>query len=312
MKKKDLYALACVLCFAECSSPASDDIEIVKNLFPVQFNLQLQKETLPFTRSIPSNTVPEPTLPGDENTDKGLEDLCSEIEYVVYDEEDLSVPVRYIQYNIHEEDFGIVYDTLPAGKYQICFLAHQSETTNLAEGIMSFDKLSDTFYTTQSITLDKGQENNADIILQRIVSRIEFKATDPVPEALERFDISISNYPDRINILNGKSLIATESYQLTHLFTPEEKKQIGMIHSFYTFIPPENEKLSVVLTATDAEQNVLRTRTITDIIPQINKIVRYSGILFTPPKPDDAENTFQLSIGNQGKWEDTEEIELTD
>lgn len=77
MKKKDLYALACIFWFAGCSSPASDEIEIVQNLFPVQFSVQLQKEVLPFspTRSMPPNTVPEPVVPGEDNSEKELSDL---------------------------------------------------------------------------------------------------------------------------------------------------------------------------------------------------------------------------------------------
>ena len=47
MKKKELCAVACLFWLAGCSDPASDEIEIVKNLFPVQFSVQLQKEVLP-------------------------------------------------------------------------------------------------------------------------------------------------------------------------------------------------------------------------------------------------------------------------
>ena len=84
MKKKELCAVACLFWLAGCSDPASDEIEIVKNLFPVQFSVQLQKEVLPFysTRSMPPNTVPEPTVPDGDNPDKELKELCSAIEYL--------------------------------------------------------------------------------------------------------------------------------------------------------------------------------------------------------------------------------------
>ena len=35
-----------------------------------------------------------------------------------------------------------------------------------------------------------------------------------------------------------------------------------------------------------------------------------SGILYTPPKPDETENTFNLIIGNNGEWDEPEENEL--
>ena len=75
-------------------------------------------------------------------------------------------------------------------------------------------------------------------------------------------------------------------------------------------IPTGDEKISVTLTATGSDNQVLRKRTVTDIIPIANKIIRYTGILYTPPKPDETENTFNLIIGNNGEWDEPEENEL--
>ena len=114
MKKKELCAVACLFWLAGCNDPASDEVEIVKNLFPVQFSVQLQKEVLPFpsTRSMPSNAFPEPIVPDKENPDKELKDFCSTIEYLVYDKNDLEEPVKHHIYNVEtDNDFSIVYDT---------------------------------------------------------------------------------------------------------------------------------------------------------------------------------------------------------
>lgn len=111
MKKKELCAVACLFWLAGCSDPASDEFEIVKNLFPVQFSVQLQKEVLPFssTRSMPPNTVPEPTVPDGDNPDKELKELCSAIEYLVYKDGDQPELVKHRTYHADAEpDFGIV------------------------------------------------------------------------------------------------------------------------------------------------------------------------------------------------------------
>ena len=91
MKKKELCAVACLFWLAGCSDPASDEFEIVKNLFPVQFSVQLQKEVLPFssTRSMPPNTVPyfvpdaksmgESPGPADQKTQRSLRALFGAI-----------------------------------------------------------------------------------------------------------------------------------------------------------------------------------------------------------------------------------------
>lgn len=313
MKKKELCAVACLFWLAGCNDPASDEVEIVKNLFPVQFSVQLQKEVLPFpsTRSMPSNAFPEPIVPDKENPDKELKDFCSTIEYLVYDKNDLEEPVKHHIYNVEtDNDFSIVYDTLPAGNYQVYFLAHQSEKSSFVKNTFSFDKLSDTFYGTKVFNVEKTEETNMDIDLERIVSRIEFKAIDPVPDVIKQFDISVKNYPAKLNILTKEGLASSEEQSFTYLFKSEDKGQTGKTHSFYTFVASGSKRISATLTSTDIDGQVMRCRTVTDILPIANKVIRYTGILYTPPKPDDSENTFNLTIGNNGEWSEPVENEL--
>ena len=315
MKKKDLYALACIICLAGCSSPASDEIEIVQNLFPVQFSIQLQKEVLPFspTRSMPPNTIPEPEIPDEESSEKEVGGLCSRIEYVVFNQGKPDEPIRHLTYKIDSgEDFGIVYDTLPAGNYQVCFLAHSSKVTAFSENIFSFDEVSDTFYHSQSFITGENEASNEFVTLERIIGRIEFCASDPVPNDIETFELSVENYPERFNVRTGKGVISSDLYQLVHQFTPKEKLQSNTSHSFFTFIPEGETKISATLISTDASNNVMRKRTVNNILPIRNKTIRYTGILYTPPKTDEPDNTFQLTIGNNGKWEETVENELPD
>lgn len=319
MKKKDLYALACIFCLAGCSDPASDEIEIVQNLYPVQFSVQLQKEILPFppTRSMPPNTVTEPTVnddsgkdPDKENPEKELSVICSVIDYLLFNENDLSAPIREKRVDDTEEDFGIVYDQLPAGNYKGYFLAHQSKEATIEGNVFSAGEVPEVFYKSISFTVGNEESVNKDVKLQRIVSRIEFKASDPVPEEAKQFDLSIDKYPNQFNILEGRGVISNTSHNISHTFTPEEKRKTDTVHSFYTFIPSGDEKITVTLTATDNNDYILRTRTISNISPIVNQIIRYTGILYTPPKPDEIESTYHLEIENSGMWEDTVEEEL--
>lgn len=318
MKKKELCAVACLFWLVACNDPASDQIEIVKNLFPVQFSVQLQKEVLPFspTRSMPPNTVPEPTIP-DENdpdkdhSDKELEDFCSTIEYLVYDNNDLTEPVKHHIYNVEtESDFSIVYDTLPAGNYQVYFLAYQAGKTSFTDNTFSFDKLSDTFYSTKRFEVKEGEETNMDVALERIVSRIEFRAIDPVPDNIKQFDISVKDYPTQLNILTKEGLPSSKEQNFTYNFDTKDKGETEKTHSFYTFVAPGDKKISVTLTSTDIGGQVMRRRIVSDILPIANKVIRYTGILYTPPKPDESENTFNLIIDNNGEWSEPVEKEL--
>lgn len=314
MKKKELCAVACLFSLVGCSSPASDEIEIVKDYFPVQFSVQLQKEIHPFpvTRSMPTNTVAEPAVTDKNTGDKELKDFCSSVEYVVYNNENLSEPLKHRTYNLSDPEFSIVYDTLPPGNYQFYFLAHTSENATFTDNVFSFDEISDTFFDTQLLELNKGAETNMDICLQRIVSRIEFKPTDIVPEDIDQFEMAVTHYTDKLDLLTGKGIVSPTERTFSYQFKAEEKGVAGKTHSFYSFTPSGGEKISVTLTSTDMDNQEMRSRTVADITPIENKIIRYIGILYSRPKPDEVDNTFNLIIKNNGEWDEEEDNELPD
>ena len=64
MKKKELVAIACLLCFCCCNGTEKEvpNPDLQEELSPIQFTIDLQKEVLPFpvTKSIPELNIPEP------------------------------------------------------------------------------------------------------------------------------------------------------------------------------------------------------------------------------------------------------------
>lgn len=310
MKKKVFYAAACLSLLTACNNSDLEQIEPTERLYPVRFSVQLDKEILPFssTRSMPETDVTEPTA------EPELGDLCSVIEYIVYDSDDeTSTPVKRRTYNTDAEDFGIVYDTLPEGNYRVCFLAHQAEDATFADNVFSFDEMTDTFYDTASFTIgEDDDEISSDITLERIVCRIEFRASDAVPEGIKRFDISVTNHASKLSILSGEGVASTEEKKFSYDFVDTDTNETGKTHSFLTFTPPADTKLSAVISSVGADEEVLRSWTVSGIAPISDKVIRYTGTLYTPPGPNEAENTFSLSIGSGGKWSAEEEIELTE
>lgn len=269
----------------------------------------------PAPKSIPDFSVPEPTPSGNENnegeTDPDLSDLCTQLEYVVYasDRPDEYLKHRHFYSKDGNIDFGIVYDTLPAGNYQIAIVAHSSEKVHLDGSRLSFDHLSDTFYATASPTVSGTEPLNLDLTLSRAVSRIEFVSTDPVPTAQKSFTIGIDRYPDALDLKNGCGLASDQPAFLTHAFTPADAGHTGMRHAFFTFIPDADGTIDVRLTATGADGQPTRQRLLSGIRPETNRILRYTGRLYTA---SDADNTFNLIIYNNGKWDTPVEEELPD
>ncbi|MFA6768208.1 MAG: hypothetical protein WCR86_07300 [Parabacteroides sp.] len=315
MKKIVLLTLICVFHLSSCSLSSEEEIVRQQKNYHIQFNVALEKEvfSFPATRSIPELNIPEPTLSKSGDDIKELKDLCTTIEYLVYTQEESPTLVKHKQFVFDQTnldtDFGIVYDSLPKGNYQFCFLAHSSHAVALSGSTFSFDDVSDSFYNLTPLNIEVAETVNKDITLERIVNRIEFMATDTVPKELKQFDIVADGVSKQLNILNGNGLASTENHSISHQFATEEIGKSNTIHSFYTFLTADNNKLNVKLSAIDKNDELIRERNISNIMPEKNKIIRYKGRLYSRSESD---NTFKISIFNDGKWDHEIEEALPD
>lgn len=298
MKKDVLKAIACLCCFCGCTDK-EDEIsspEISQTWAIVQFTLDLEEEVLSFPtiKSIPDFEIPEPDISDQE--DSG--DLYNRIDYVVYSEEEPDVVYRHRQYTYEDEDFTIIYDSLPPGSYTLCFMAHSNKGMTVSEQTATFTKVTDTFHKSFAIELAGGQEVNQNVTLERIVSKIEFVATDAIYEELKSFTIDVSNYQNMINLVSGDGISEDISYSQTYPFKNSDIGEENTSHSFFTFVPTSSS-LEAHLTTQDRLNEITREWYITDIEPIRNKILRYTGILYTPKT---SEDTFMLEVLNEGEW----------
>ena len=242
-----------------------------------------------------------------------MHEICSTIEYVVFKNEDTPALIKHKQFTYNptdlDADFSCIYDSLPQGDYKFYFLAHNSKNAVLSGSTFSFDSISDTFYEMISLNIDVAEITNKDVSLQRIVSRIEFMATDSVSDILKQFDMEIDGISNQLDIATGQGIKIPDKQILSYTFKNNEIGEVNKVHSFYTFIPPTDNKIAVRLSAIAKNDEPIRERQIDNIIPEKNKIIRYKGRLYSRSESDD---TFQISIYNNGKWEETTDIELPD
>ena len=134
-------------------------------------------------------------------------------------------------------------------------------------------------------------------------------ATDSVSDILKQFDMEIDGISNQLDIATGQGIKIPDKQILSYTFKNNEIGEVNKVHSFYTFIPPTDNKIAVRLSAIAKNDEPIRERQIDNIIPEKNKIIRYKGRLYSRSESDD---TFQISIYNNGKWEETTDIELPD
>ena len=265
------------------------------------------------TRSIPNNVIPEPTVSKAGESDAELNEICSTIEYVVFKNEDTPALIKHKQFTYDptdlDADFSCIYDRFATRRLQILLFSPQFKKRCIIRFNFSFDSISDTFYEMISLNIDVAEITNKDVSLQRIVSRIEFMATDSVSDILKQFDMEIDGISNQLDIATGQGIKNPDKQILSYTFKNNEIGEVNKVHSFYTFIPPTDNKIAVRLSAIAKNDEPIRERQIDNIIPEKNKIIRYKGRLYSRSESDD---TFQISIYNNGKWEETTDIELPD
>lgn len=305
MKKTFLFFVSILL---TACHPMDEVVNSEAELVPVKFQLSLKEDIFPFTqtKAMPPLNIPEPPAYNDDpkapEGEKDLPDLCSAIEYLVFNE-DNNEQIRHFHFTKADDDFGIIYDSLPAGSYKIAVLAHSSLCKKLDNHILTLENITDIFHINKSLSVSKKEEIVEYLTLARIVGRIEFVSTNTVTENLKTFDLNISNYPGRIDMFTGKGVVSSEKKTFRYSFQTEDLK-----FGFMTLVPENDGKLDIGLVVTDVQGEVFYSRSIANVLPFANRTIRYTGNLY----PSASDNTFILSVENGGKWDDDVDYVLED
>ena len=296
-------------CTTENESPFEEKpIALSSQRIPIKFKLDLAQEVLPFpqTKAMPDLDITDPIskAEGGEETstiDPTTPDIATQeyyqyLEYIVYTA-DSDIPLKQSQFGLqNEETNGItasVIDSLLPGKYHFCFLAHSDTQVTFNEKTATFKRVGDTFHPYTTMDIAEGSVVSQTYLLKRIVGRIEFVSTDKVADNLASFQISVENYPFSIDLATGIGRSSNSKYMQTDSFTDEQKGQNRQTHSFFSFQPTTSEQLIIGLIAKDNEGNVTRVRENIQSTPECNRIIHYTGVLYTPKV---SEDNFQIEI----------------
>lgn len=161
---------------------------------------------------------------------------------MVFKNEDTPALIKHKQFTYNptdlDADFSCIYDSLPQGDYKFYFLAHNSKNAVLSGSTFSFDSISDTFYEMISLNIDVAEITNKDVSLQRIVSRIEFMATDSVSDILKQFDMEIDGISNQLTSPPVRDKTPDKQI-LSYTFKNNEIGEVNKVHSFIlSYLPP--------------------------------------------------------------------------
>lgn len=312
MNKSHLAFLA--ILFTVCFISCSDKEQQFSNptLYPVCIQLKTDVEVLPFpaTKSMPDAFPPEP-LAAESSEESEETSLFNRIAYVVFDQESGAVVKNLMLTPDNSDDFGAyVYDELEAGSYLIALIAHSQADASLTGDQFSGTDVTDAFHAVCEVEVSAESEDNpVEVVLKRVVSRVEFVGLKEVPAEAARFILEVTRQYHGLHVKTGNaadSQILRKEYSLTADSKPDDSP----VYSFYTFIPEplagDTSKLERVrLITLDADADTLYAIELTSIPVLKNRITRYSGSLYAPKEN---KHVLELEIEDYGQWKDTIDI----
>lgn len=310
MKLKNTFPVLFILCTLGCNEADPLFTPLEPQMTELRFTVLLNQTVQPFpaTKTMPPFEIPEPRS-GPEDSPRKITDVCTRIEYIVY--ESGQSPTIFKQKNFVQgvdADFGIISDALPEGEYTVVIVAHSSEEASVEGQAICFDnQLTDTFHYALELTIYEMEYFDAIISLRRVVSKVQFKSTEAVPDNLETLCIEVDNFPGKLDVFTGQGLTSEDLFLYTHSFTAAEKGKNDMTHDFLCFDPTDNATMEVTLTATNTTDDITRTWDLS-VDPKANQMICYSGCLYTSDANN--ENIFRLQIKNGGNWGETINEEL--
>ena len=318
MKKFLFLCLASAGLLSACSSD-SESLEVIdEGTVSVRFYLELQPDVVPFgTRVMPGGLPAEPSVveeppvsEPEEPIEEPAESMFSCLEYVVFDQDDRIIKHQQLKSEEGNTTEMMVADEFSPGVYQICFLAHSSSDIQLEGNNMVFpDEVSECFYYSEEFEVEIGDDMTENFTLTRVVSRVEFVATDEIPGDITSFKVETSGIYKTFDLLYGYAAKETSAFTLTHVFTDDDREPGNApVHAFYTFVPQgeENTLTKATLQALNAKEEPVREKEITDIPIYPNRITRYSGILYT----NATDASFNLVINTD--WGEAIEEDIKD
>ncbi len=273
MKQKLISALAfCILAFlTACQEGVSafDDPEIDDGSVAVRFQV-VQVDQIPFTVS-------------DSGTRAAIADLCSAISLAVYDSD--STKVDQVNQTSDDSDFGILSLKLAPGTYRVVIIAHNGDKaptmTNVEKITFNNNKLTDTFYYSQPITITDATTQS--VTLQRCVAMFRLAVTDQIPDEVATMKFYYTGGSSTFDALQGVGIVnsrQTENRSVTADMLTASAAGETTTFDVYTFPRADSDALTMTVTALDeSETTVLETK-FDDVPIQRNMITLYTGAFF--------------------------------
>ena len=210
---------------------------------------------------------------------QNIADYCTKLCFVVYQDGEQK---KKILQKKGDDDYGQVSMSLAAGTYQLLVLGHSSSgNPSLAHPekiqFTNATGYSDTFYYYADLEVSEQTETHS-ISLQRAASMLRINIVDEIPANAERIRVY---YTGESGVFDAEAGWGGATNSKQYIFYDVASRQAPITVAAYTFLRNETGTLNVILTAYDADDNVLAEKELKDVPMKNHMVTEYTGSLFS-------------------------------
>lgn len=193
------------------------------------------------------------------------------------------------------DTFGSFSVTLPYGDYTMMVMGYGSETpvviNSMTDVAFSEDRVREMLTFTRSVSI-RTETIDLSATLNRIVARLGVVSTDGRPANAPKVRLTVSKGGKTFNPMTGLSLTDTgfaNEVELTSAVDAVSRTQA------YLFLASDEETMDVTIETLDTSDNVLFSKTVTNVPFQRNRMTLLTGSMYSPSSPTAGSFLFETS-----------------
>ena len=179
-----------------------------------------------------------------------------------------------------DADFGAPSVDVDYGDHTFYFVASRGSEPTQTGTTISWNKPSDTFWASLSLTVAPSTSASQSVTLQRVAARLRVTITDEVPAALSSLCVTPSTWYYGIDYTKGEAADIRTTTRTISVPASYAGTTGQLAASFYCHSPLQAWTTDITLTAKASDNSTISQISIADVPMQRNHITAYSGTLF--------------------------------
>ncbi len=217
-----------------------------------------------------------------------IKDLCHAITLAVYSD---GTKTEQVNQTDTDKDFGTLSLTLAPGTYRVIIIAHNGDKaptmTNPEKITFADNKLTDTFYYTQELTITDATTQA--VTLQRAVAMFRLAVSDSIPDNVATMKFYYTGGSSTFDGIHGVGIVNSRQTELRTVTADMRTVSAANAYSnganpvtfdVYTFPRADSEALTMTVTALDASNSTITEKKFENVAIQRNMITLYTGAFF--------------------------------